>query len=114
MRFPSRWLIPCAVLALGCPAHEGPIDVILVGLDDTAEVSWARAGSDAFEPCANGATNPDATVGCGPYGVGDPGDYVVRVDWDGARVEKEVTLEKDRDYRANVELTFSADEFVGD
>lgn len=108
-------LRPLALTALfftACPAHEGPIDVLLVDMDDTAEITWSEAGSDAFEPCENGATNPEAVVGCGPYGKGKPGDYVVRVVWDGATVDKEVTLENDGDYRANVEITFTASEFV--
>ncbi len=107
-----RTLTVAALLLTACPAHEGPIDVLLVDMDDTAEITWAEAGSDAFEPCENGATNPEAVVGCGPYGKGKPGDYVVRVVWDGATVDKEVSLENDGDYRANVTLTFTASEFL--
>lgn len=103
--FAGAWL-------LGCPAHEGPIDVILVDLDETAEVTWSEAGADDFTPCENATTNPEAAVGCGPYGVGEPGDYTVRVTWNGVRVDKDVTLDKDRDYRANVEVVFEASEFV--
>lgn len=97
----------------GCPAHEGPIDVILVDMDDTAEVSWSDGESD-FVACENGATNPDAFVGCGPYGVGDPGTYTIRVTWSGAELEKDVTIERDGDYRANAEVTFTAAELLAD
>lgn len=112
MRAPPAALLLTPLL-LACPAHEGPIDVILVDLDDTAEVSWAYSGEPAFEPCENGTTSPAATVGCGPNGVGEPGDYTVRVRWQGVEVDKEVTLERDGDYRANAELVFSAEEFGG-
>ncbi|NUQ00060.1 MAG: hypothetical protein HUU35_09435 [Armatimonadetes bacterium] len=74
----ARRLLPLLALPLlACPAYEGPIDVILVDMDDSAELSWAEAGSSTFEPCTNGTTNPEATAGCGPYGVGKPGDYTV-------------------------------------
>lgn len=107
----SAALVLAAALVLGCPAHEGPIDVILVDLDETAEILWSEAGADDFVPCENGTTNPEATVGCGEYGVGKPGTYTVRVVWEGVTVDKDVTLEKDRDYLANVEVTFEAAEF---
>jgi hypothetical protein len=101
-----------ALLLSACPAYEGPIDVILVDMDDTAVIEWAEAGSDAFEKCTNSVTSSEATVGCGPYGVGEPGDYTVRVTWQGVEVEQDVTLERDGDYQANVALTFEAAEFV--
>ena len=99
------------VLLTACPAHEGPIDVVLVDMDDTAIIEWAEASSDTFAACDNGTTNPDAVAGCGPYGAGDPGDYIIRVEWQGVTVDKDVTLEKDGSYEANVTVTFSADEF---
>lgn len=99
------------LLLTGCPAHEGPIDVILVDMDDTAVISWAAEGAADFEACSNGTTSPEATVGCGPYGQGKPGSYVVRVEWNGATVDKAVELERDNSYLANVELVFEAGEF---
>ena len=104
-------LVPVLLLA-ACPAHEGPIDVVLVDMDDTAIIEWAEASSDTFLPCENGTTNPDAVAACGPYGAGDPGDYTVRVEWQGVVVDKDVTLEKDGSYEANVTITFTADEFA--
>ena len=101
-----------ALSLTACPAYEGPIDVILVDMDETAEVSWSLSGSSDFEPCANGTTSPEASAGCGPYGVGAPGDYVVRVVWEGVSVDKEVTLTDDGSYQANVELEFLAAEFA--
>jgi len=98
----------CALGLAGCPAYEGPIDVVLVGVDEGAVIEWAAAGSDRFEACANATTDPAAVVGCGPDGVGEPGDYVVRVTWAGATAEKAVTLVKDNDYQANVVVTFDA------
>lgn len=112
MRSAPRLLPLLSLPLLACPAYEGPIDVILVDLDDSAEVTWAEAGSAAFEPCTNGTTNPEAVAGCGPYGVGRPGDYTVRVTWQGLTVDKQVTLEKDNSYLANTELEFTAAEFV--
>lgn len=107
-----RRLLPLSLLLLaGCPAHEGPIDVVLVDMDETAVVTWADAGSDDFVPCDNGTTDPDASAGCGPYGAGEPGNYVVRVEWGGDVVDKSVTLEDDGSYEANVVLTFDASEF---
>jgi hypothetical protein len=104
------WL---ALSLWGCPAFEGPIDVVLVQMESPkAEISWAVSGSEEFAACANGATNPDAAVGCGPYGVGEPGTYVVRVTWNGATLDKEVTLVDDGDYRANTEVTFDVSEFA--
>jgi hypothetical protein len=100
------------LLLTACPAYEGPIDVILVDMDETAVVSWSLDGSD-FAPCENGTTNPEATVGCGDYGVGDPGLYTIRVEWNEVRVDKTVELEKDRDYQANAEVVFEAGEFEG-
>lgn len=103
-----------ALLALltACPAHEGPIDVILLELDDTAEISWSGEDQVEFVACENGTTSPEATVGCGPYGKGRPGDYTVRVVWQGITVDKGVTLEDDGSYLANTEVTFEAGEFV--
>ena len=103
-----------AALLTGCPAYEGPIDVILVDMDDTAEVTWSLAGADDFQPCENGVTNIDAYAGCGEYGVGEPGTYTIRVVWQDIQVDKDVTIEDDNDYQANVEVTFSADEFIID
>lgn len=110
---PARLLPLLALPLLACPAYEGPIDVILVDMDDSAELSWAEVGSSAFEPCTNGTTNPEAAAGCGPYGVGTPGDYTVRVTWQGATVDKQVTLEKDNSYLANTEVEFTAAELAG-
>lgn len=104
-------LLLLAPLLAACPNHEGPIDVILVDMDETAEITWAEAGSQEFQPCGNEPTDPDAVAACGPYGVGDPGDYVVRVTWTGVTLDKEVTLEKDGSYQANTSVTFSAEEF---
>ena len=105
-------LVPLALLVAGCPAHEGPIDVVLVDIAyEETVIAWAEAGSDTFEVCSNGTTDVDAVVGCGPYGVGDPGDYVVRVTWNEVSVDKDVTLEKDNDYQANTTVTFEAAEF---
>jgi hypothetical protein len=115
MRCPVSWLsLPLlgAVLA-GCPAHEGPIDVILVDMDDTAQVSW-RLGDGDFAPCENGTTNPEAYVGCGKYGVGEPGTYTIRVAWSGATLDQQLTIERDRDYRANAEITFTADQLLAE
>ncbi|MCK6504012.1 hypothetical protein L6R53_11530 [Myxococcota bacterium] len=110
---PSPRLLPLLALPLlACPAYEGPIDVILVDMDDSADLGWAEAGSSTFEPCTNGTTNPEAMAGCGPYGVGRPGDYIVRVTWQGVTVDKAVTLEKDNSYLANTEVEFTAAEFV--
>lgn len=109
-------LVAAPILGLslaGCPAHEGPIDVILVDMDDTAQVSW-RLGDGDFAPCENGTTNPDAHVGCGKYGAGEAGDYTIRVAWSGATLDKQVTIERDRDYRANAEITFTADELLAE
>jgi hypothetical protein len=112
----QRALAHLFVLALvapltGCPAHEGPIDVILVDIDpDDAEIEWAKDGG-SITPCENAATDPEAVVGCGPYGVGDPGTYTIRVSWEGVVVDKEVTIEKDGDYKANASVTFDASEF---
>lgn len=113
MSLSPRALLPLLCLsALGCPAYEGPIDVVLVDMDETAEVTWAVAGTSDFQACANGTTSPEASAGCGPYGVGAPGDYVVRVVWEGVSVDKEVTLIDDGSYQANVELEFLAAEFA--
>lgn len=104
-------LLPLLLLT-ACPAHEGPIDVILVDMDDSAQVSWSLDGS-AFEPCENGTTNPLATVGCGDYGVGDPGAYIIQVLWNDITVDKTVEVEKDRNYQANAAVVFEAGEFGG-
>lgn len=111
-----RSLTRLAALALalplaGCPAHEGPIDVILVDIEpEEATIEWAEEGG-TMATCDNGATDPEAVVGCGPYGAGDPGTYVIRVSWEGVVVDKSVTIEKDGDYQANTSVTFSAEEF---
>lgn len=99
-------------LLLGCPAHEGPIDVILIDIPAAeATIEWTVAGEDAWQVCTNGTTDPDAVVGCGPYGAGDPGDYSVRVTWDGLQAVQDVTLERDGSYEANVALTFEPGDF---
>ena len=116
MPLSARTLLAAPLFALlaGCPAHEGPIDVILVDMDETAEADWAVAGSTDFEPCENGVTDPEASFGCGPYGVGEPGDYTVRVTWNGVILSQDVTLEKDGSYQANVALVFEAADFTAD
>lgn len=103
--------IAFVALLAGCPAHEGPIDVLLDGIPaEDATIEWAGEG-EAFQLCSNGTTFPDAVVGCGPYGAGDPGDYTVRVIWHNITRDQEVTLERDGSYEANVAITFSADDF---
>jgi hypothetical protein len=83
-------------------------------LTSTVEVTWSFSGEDDFQPCENGATSPDAYAACGKYGVGEPGTYTIRVRWQGAEVDKDVTIEDDNNYQTNTEVTFSADEFVAD
>ena len=103
-------LFAMAAVLTGCPDYEGPIDVILVDMDETAEVTWSDGG--AFEACTNGTTDPEASAACGPHGVGEPGTYTIRVLWTLTTVDKDVTIEKDGDYQANTSVTFTADEFV--
>lgn len=112
LALPPLALLPLGLLLTACPAHEGPIDVILVDMDDSAVVSWSADGQ-GFEPCTNGTTNPEAVVGCGPYGAGKRGTYTVRVEWSGQQVDKQVEVEKDGSYLANVEVVFEAAEFGG-
>lgn len=109
----TRRATACLTLALaGCPAHEGPIDVVLIDMDDTAVVEWSGPETQGFVPCENGTTDPEASAGCGPYGVGEPGDYVVRVTWMDVAVDKDVTLEDDGSYEANTVVRFDAAEFA--
>lgn len=108
-RFTALVLLP---LLGGCPDYEGPIDVILDGIEaEEATIEWATAGSDDFQACDGGPTDPEAVVGCGPYGVGEPGTYTVRVTWLDLAVDKDATIETDGDYQANTSLTFSAEDF---
>lgn len=104
-------LLPLLAPLAGCPAHEGPIDVLLEGIEpEEATIEWAEEGG-TLVACDNGTTDPEAVVGCGPYGAGDPGDYIVRVSWEGVVVDKPVTLDKDGSYQANTSVTFIAEEF---
>lgn len=74
-------------------------------------MEWANAGADDFQPCDGGATHPDAVIGCGPYGVGEPGTYTIRVTWREVEVDQNTTLEKDGSYQSNTTVTFAAADF---
>lgn len=100
-------LLP-ALLLTGCPPCEGPIVVYLDGMDSTAVVTWAAAGSDEFQACTPGIS--PAYANCGPDSDEAEGTFKVRVTWNDEVFEQEVVVENDSSCVGNVDLQFSTGE----
>lgn len=92
-----------------CQPCEGPIVVYISGMDDTAVVTWAEAGSDDFTACSDGID--PAYADCGPDDDGAAGTFVVRVAWNDQVWEQEVTIINDKSCTENtsVEFNYEAD-----
>lgn len=99
--------LPLLFLLVSCQPCEGPIVVYLDGMDDTAEVTWAEAGSEDFQPCRPGIA--PAYADCGPDDDEASGSFTVRVTWNGEVYEEEVALQSDNSCTGNTTVTLTAE-----
>lgn len=105
-----KLLLLSTLLLAGCPPCEGPIVVYLDGMDSSAVVSWAEAGSSEFQACTAGIA--PAYANCGPDSDTAEGTFTVRVEWGGEVFEQEVVVVNDSSCTANNDITFRSDDAV--